>query len=96
MVLFSVEKTILFPLLGGLLQTPFVLASTNSGSYSSPCFVFGDVVGVSGQLYPPPAGVAKTTQFPAISLMGLGSLLPSEYGHPQIAKPIPIVNVGAT
>ncbi|MEI7562324.1 MAG: hypothetical protein WCJ39_00990 [bacterium] len=92
---FSVAKIILFPLLGGVLQTPFVAASTICGSYSIPCFVPGVEVGVEGQEYAHQGGVAKTIQFPAISLNGFGSFIPKEYGQTHIANPIPRVMVGA-
>ena len=89
-------KTILFPFIGGLLQTPLLPAFTISGLYSSPCFVPGVLVGaLAGQLVAPPAGVANTIQFPPISLNGLGILVPTLYGPRQIANPTPKVNVGA-
>jgi hypothetical protein len=93
---FSVVKTILFPSLGCLVHTPLVLASTRAGSYSSPCLSPGFDGAFASQLSTPHAGVPKTTQFPAMSLNGLGNFVPNVYGHPQIAIHIPMVSVGAT
>jgi hypothetical protein len=40
-------------------------------------------------------GIAKTIQLPAMSLIGLGNLAQTPYGHTQIANPNPKVMVGA-
>jgi hypothetical protein len=77
--------------IGGLLQVHPCAAFTREVSIA---FFSGHIAAVvsSGQVVI--GGKAKTIQFPHISLIGLGSFAPTEYGQKHIAIPNPKVSVG--
>jgi hypothetical protein len=91
----SAAKTMVFPILGGLLHIHCPAAATildhklSSLGWLSVPVVFTLLHVVSG-------GNANTIQFPPRSLNGFGSLLPTVYGPKHIAIPRPSVRVGAT
>lgn len=87
----SAAKTMVFPIVGGLLQT-HCSAAANIPAFT--VSVFG-LFGVLGLEHLVSGGNANTIQFPHISLNGFGNFAHTVYGPKHIAIPNPKVSVGA-
>ena len=91
----SPAKTIVFPILGGLLHVHCPAAATilDHRLWLLGWFIVPVALTL---LHVVSGGNAKTIQFPHRSLNGFGSALPTVYGPKHMAIPSPSVRVGET